>query len=401
MPIFARRSWCSGLLTTRRARISPLRQRSAAAVSTPSGAPPVPMTACTPVPSDRGGDAGGKIAIADQADARARGANILDELLWRGAFENHDDQVLFVAVEAARDGANVVGDRRIQVHGALATRADDDFFHVQIGRVQQAAFFAGGQHGDGVGRAGGAEVGAFERVHGDIHGGIVKPLVLLCAAAPTFSPMNSMGASSRSPSPMTMVPSMGTWSIILRMASTAAWSDLWRSPRPMVRARGNGGLLDYAQQFQTQLDFHGRSCSESVSRGCRSRGKNHQKDSNDNQVERARESDSLGPAESWRVSPGTSDALNKGGDAGDALADDQAMNVVGALVGVDGFEVVHVAHDAVIVHDAVGAQDVARLAGGFQGHPHVVHFQHGDVRGRGAVLRPSAGRRAGPAVAPC
>ena len=69
--------------------------------------------------------------------------------------------------------------------------------------------------------------------------GKVKPpllLLLLCEAAPTFSPMKSMGASSRSPSPMTMVPSMGMWSIILRMVSTAAWSDPWRSPRPMVRA---------------------------------------------------------------------------------------------------------------------------------------------------------------------
>src|SRR5690348_12266580 len=45
-----------------------------------------------------------------------------------------------------------------------------------------------------------------------------------------------MGASSRSPSPMTMVPSISTWSMVLRMASTATSSALWRSPKPMVRA---------------------------------------------------------------------------------------------------------------------------------------------------------------------
>src|SRR5438128_1778184 len=45
-----------------------------------------------------------------------------------------------------------------------------------------------------------------------------------------------MGASSRSPSPMTMVPSMSTLSISLRMASTATWSAYLRSPWPMVRA---------------------------------------------------------------------------------------------------------------------------------------------------------------------
>ena len=54
--------------------------------------------------------------------------------------------------------------------------------------------------------------------------------------SPTFSPMKSMGASSRSPSPMTTVPAIGTVSRTRRMASTAAWSDPCRSPRPMVRA---------------------------------------------------------------------------------------------------------------------------------------------------------------------
>src|SRR5262245_39502773 len=53
---------------------------------------------------------------------------------------------------------------------------------------------------------------------------------------PTFSPMNSIGASSRSPSPITMVPSMSTDSISWRMASTATWSAYLRSPWPMVRA---------------------------------------------------------------------------------------------------------------------------------------------------------------------
>src|ERR1700751_5904428 len=45
-----------------------------------------------------------------------------------------------------------------------------------------------------------------------------------------------MGASSRSPSPMTMVPSICTASMVLRIASTASSSALWRSPNPMVRA---------------------------------------------------------------------------------------------------------------------------------------------------------------------
>ncbi len=39
---------------------------------------------------------------------------------------------------------------------------------------------------------------------------------------PTFSPMNSIGASSISPSPITTVPSIGSLLSSRRMASTAA-----------------------------------------------------------------------------------------------------------------------------------------------------------------------------------
>src|SRR5437867_2970731 len=47
MPMRRIRSSWPGLVGTSRARMPPLRQRSAAAVSTPSGAPPIPMTTWT------------------------------------------------------------------------------------------------------------------------------------------------------------------------------------------------------------------------------------------------------------------------------------------------------------------------------------------------------------------
>ena len=53
---------------------------------------------------------------------------------------------------------------------------------------------------------------------------------------PTISPINSIGASSRSPSPITMVPSMGSLLNSRRMASTAAWSAARSLPRPARRA---------------------------------------------------------------------------------------------------------------------------------------------------------------------
>ena len=48
--------------------------------------------------------------------------------------------------------------------------------------------------------------------------------------------MYSIGASSRSPSPITIVPAMSVSSIVRRIASVAARSASTRSPRPMNRA---------------------------------------------------------------------------------------------------------------------------------------------------------------------
>jgi len=45
--------------------------------------------------------------------------------------------------------------------------------------------------------------------------------------------MNSMGASSRSPSPITTVPLKRASSMLLRIASTAAWSASWLFPCPI------------------------------------------------------------------------------------------------------------------------------------------------------------------------
>src|SRR6516165_6142 len=56
------------------------------------------------------------------------------------------------------------------------------------------------------------------------------------ALRPTFSPMNSIGASSRSPSPITMVPSIGSLLSSRRIASTAAWSAAFSLPWPRSRA---------------------------------------------------------------------------------------------------------------------------------------------------------------------
>src|SRR5437899_7422429 len=47
-------------------------------------------------------------------------------------------------------------------------------------------------------------------------------------------------------------------------------------------------------------------------------------------------------------------------DAGDGAAEDQGVDVVGALIGVDGLEVLGVAHHVIFDLDAIAAVHVAR-----------------------------------------
>ena len=68
--------------------------------------------------------------------------------------------------------------------------------------------------------------------------------------------MKSIGASSRSPSPITIVPSMPTESIALRSVSTATWSDLCPSPRPIVRADAIAAASTTRKKFQTECLLH-------------------------------------------------------------------------------------------------------------------------------------------------
>src|SRR5579875_2039095 len=76
-----------------------------------------------------------------------------------------------------------------------------------------------------------------------------------------------------------------------------------------------------------------------------------------------------GPTSKYRRPPGLRRAaspdrpsrrLRERRNAGDVLADDQPLDIVRAFVRVHRFEVVHVAHHTVIIHDPVRAQQFAR-----------------------------------------
>ena len=141
--------------------------------------------------------------------------------------EDDDGDVACVPAQRARDGAHVVRGALADIHVPCDGRTDAQLVEVGVGGVEQPALLRGGEHGDGVRLALGDEVGALQRVDRDVDDHVVGPPV------PTGSPIQSIGASSRSPSPMTMVPRISTSSIVRRMASVAAWSASSFCPRPM------------------------------------------------------------------------------------------------------------------------------------------------------------------------
>ena len=74
---------------------------------------------------------------------------------------------------------------------------------------------------------------------------------------------------------------------------------------------------------------------------------------------------------------GTSLAIGR--NSGDALTNDQRVDVVGSFIGLHRFEIAHVAHDGIFVHNAVCAQQIAAEAGAFESDGDIVALQHGDV----------------------
>src|SRR5690606_34560272 len=108
------------------------------------------------------------VAVSDQTDAGPRRADIVDQLRVAVAIEHDDDEVLDVPLEASRDRAKVLGNRRVQAHRVLRGWTHDQLLHVEIWSVKETAFVRRGQHGNRVRRAGRAQVRAFQRIDGDV-----------------------------------------------------------------------------------------------------------------------------------------------------------------------------------------------------------------------------------------
>src|SRR6185295_18680724 len=101
-----------------------------------------------------------------------------DELLVARTVEHHHGEIAHPALEGGGDVAQVLRHQRVDVDGAAGGGADDELLHVDVGSVEQAAALGGGEHGDRVRSAGGAEVRPLQGIDGDVHadGAILVPL---------------------------------------------------------------------------------------------------------------------------------------------------------------------------------------------------------------------------------
>src|SRR5688500_101226 len=88
------------------------------------------------------------------------------------AIEHHDGQLVDVALKGFGHLVQVFFDRSVEAHEVGGGGADHDLVHVNVGRVEQAALFRGGDGGDRVRRSGGAKVRSFERIDGDVDLGV-------------------------------------------------------------------------------------------------------------------------------------------------------------------------------------------------------------------------------------
>ncbi len=183
---------------------------------------------------DRAGDGGRQVAVADELDARAGRPDLGDQVVVPRPLEDHDRDVADLAPSASAIRPRFsVGLTRMSTWPA-ATGPTHSFSRYVSGAWVEAARLRRGEDGDRARLAVGHEVRALQRVDGDVDRA-GRPS-RSAPVRPTRSPMYSIGASSRSPSPMTIRPANSISSIVLRIASVAAASASSRAPRPMNRA---------------------------------------------------------------------------------------------------------------------------------------------------------------------
>ena len=146
----------------------PPRQRSAAAERTAWRVPPIPIERWSFVPR-----------IAAEIDAvtvpspisliRVPGRpELLDEVVVPRPVEHERGDVDRLAVEALRDGADVVGDGAVEVDHAPGARPDGDRPHVHVGKLEERALGRDREHRDRTDAAPRDDASSLDRVEREV-----------------------------------------------------------------------------------------------------------------------------------------------------------------------------------------------------------------------------------------
>jgi hypothetical protein len=96
-------------------------------------------------------------------------AYVGNQFLVARTVEHHHHQVFHLAIQPAGNVLQVVGYGCIEIHSVLARRADNNFVHVAIGRVEQAAALRCCQHGNRPRCARRTQVGTLQRIDRNIN----------------------------------------------------------------------------------------------------------------------------------------------------------------------------------------------------------------------------------------
>ena len=118
--------------------------------------------------ADGRADGGGHVAVLDQLDARAGGADLLDQILVAWAVEHDRGDVVGLAAERVGDRADVLAHGLPEIDLAARDRPDGHLPHVHLREPWEAARLADGDHGHRPVVAPGDDAPPLERVDGQI-----------------------------------------------------------------------------------------------------------------------------------------------------------------------------------------------------------------------------------------
>ncbi len=116
----------------------------------------------------RGADRRRDVTVLDQLDARARRADLLDQVVVARTVEDDRSDVVDHAAERVGDRADVVADRAVERDLPARARADRHLAHVHVGQRRQRAARRGGDHRDRVRAAARDHRSSFERIEREV-----------------------------------------------------------------------------------------------------------------------------------------------------------------------------------------------------------------------------------------